>query len=190
MSAVLDIKSGAKVAATALQIASYNELDRNGISEGFTFDEEQHLFTYQDKTVPSTTRILKDMGLYPDYSFVDPYYLTRGSYVHKGTEYFDRGTLDESSLDPEIAPYVEQYTIVKPHFPFEIVGIEVKKVHAQLWYAGIIDRVITGHTNYVLYLTKTSFKLEAVENIRNNFNIFQSALNVYQWRKQNLKEGV
>jgi len=188
--ATLDIKSGVKVPATLLQMGAYWELERNGISEGYTFDEEKHLFTYQDKPVPSTTRILKELNLYPDYSFVDPYYLTRGSYIHKGTEYFDRGTLDESTLDPEIAPYVEQYTIVKPQFPFEIVGIEVKKVHTQLWYAGIIDRVITGHTNYVLYLTKDHFKLEAVENIRSHFNIFQSALNIYNWKSKHLKEAV
>ena len=188
MSSTLDIKSGAKVAATLLQIGSYWELERNGINEDFIFDEENHLFFYQDKPVPSTTHILKTMGLYPDYSFVDPYYLTRGSYIHLGTEYFDKGTLDESSLDPEISPYVEQYALVKPYFPFDIVGIEVKKVHPRLLYAGIIDRVITGNTNYVLYLTKDRYKLEAVQNIRNHFNIFQSALNVYQWKKENMKE--
>ena len=186
--ATLDIKSGAKIAATLLQMGSYWELDRNGTEEGLIFDEERHLFTYENKPVPSTTRILKEMGLYPDYSFVDPFYLTRGSFVHKATEFYDLGTLDESALDPEIAPYIEQYARVKPHFPFDIVGIEVKKVHPRLLYAGIIDRVITGNTNYVLYLTKDRYKLEEVADIRGKFNIFQSALNVYNWRKENIKE--
>lgn len=186
--ACLDIKSGVKIAATALQLGSYWELERNGTDEDLQFDEEHHLFTYKGKSVPSTTQILKAVGLYPDYSFVDPYYLTRGTYIHRAIELYEKGTLDEETLDPEIAPYLEQWKRVRPHFKIEIVGTEVKKVHPQLLYAGIIDDVITGHTNYALYLTKDSYKLEEVKDIRGAFNVFLSALNVLTWKQNNFKE--
>jgi hypothetical protein len=185
--ACLDIKSGAKIAATALQLGSYWELERNGTDEDLQFDAEHHLFTYKGKSVPSTTQILKATNLYPDYSFVDPYYLTRGTYIHRAIELYEKGTLDEERLDPEIVPYLEQWKRVRPQFKFEIIGTEVKLVHPQLLYAGIIDDVITGHTNYALYLTKDSYKLEEIPKIRDQFNYFLSALNVYNWKKQNLK---
>ena len=71
------------------------------------FDEDKHLFTVNGEIIPSVTQILKREGFCPGLDFIDPWYLKRGSYVHKATELFDKGTLNEDSLSHEIMPYLE-----------------------------------------------------------------------------------
>ena len=186
---VLDVKIGVKIPATDLQISAYWGLEREGTTEGLGFNKEGHIFTFNNQILPSVTWILKQMGLTPDYSLIDPFYATRGRYLHRATELYDKDTLDIETLDDEIAPYFEQYIESKKEFPFEIIEIEAKKRHPIHGYAGIIDRIITGNKSYVLYLTKENFKLVEVTNMRHNLNIFLSALNVYRWKEQNLKEA-
>ena len=191
MSAVFDLKSGPHEAYIELQIAAYWELQRNGTEEGLDFTVDSHTFAHNGEVLPSVTRILKDAHLTPEgYLFIDPYYLTRGTYIHTATEYHDKGTLDESDLDPEIVPYLEAYKVFKRDFPGQLTGIEKKLWHPKLKYAGIIDRTIEGHVCYALHLKpgqKVPYKLEEVKDIRGKFNIFQSALNLYNWKSQNLK---
>lgn len=184
---VLDLKSGAKIPATVLQIAAYWELEANGTSEGLEFEADRHVYTFNGQILPSTTGILKEMGLTPDYSMIDPFYAMRGQYVHKATELYDRGTLDEDTVDDEIAPYLEQYRKAKANFPFEIIDIEKMLRHPVYGYTGTIDRTITGNRSYALYLTKNKYKLEEATNLRQNLNTFLSALSVMIWKRQNLK---
>jgi len=185
---VLDLKSGGHIPATVLQIAAYWELETNGVSEGLEFDAEKHIFTFNGQILPSVTGILKHEGLTPDYSMLDPFYALRGSYIHRTTELYNKGTLDEDTIDDEIQPYFEQYKKASKEFPFDIEDIEVKLRHPVYGYAGIIDRTITGNKSYVLYLTKEKYKLEEITNLRGNLNTFLSALSVYNWKKANLRE--
>lgn len=183
--AVLDIKSGVKIPATALQISAYWELERGGTTEELEFEKEEHIFTFNNQILPSVTWILKQMRLTPDYSLIDPFYATRGRYLHRATELYDCNTLDMNTIDDEIQPYFEQYTKAKKEFPFEIIEIEKKLRHLVYSYAGIIDRTITGNKSYVLYLTKEKSKLREATNLRGDLNVFLSALNVLKWRQHN-----
>lgn len=182
--AILDIKIGVKIPATVLQISAYWELDHNGTTTDLEFNEEGHIFTVKGQVLPSVTWILKQTGLTPDYSSIDPFYAIRGRYLHRATELFDKNILDMSTLDDGILPYFEQYIKALAQFPFEIIGVEVRKRHPIYFYAGIIDRLITGNKSYVLYLTKDNFKLEEVKNLRQNLNIFLSALNLMNWKEK------
>lgn len=188
MPANFDIKSGPYEAYIDLQISAYNELERNGTEEGLSFDKEQHSFTGNGEVLPSVTQVLRDNRLTPDfYAMIDPWYLQRGTMIHLACEYYDKGVLDEDTLDPAIIPHVEAYKTFRRDYSGVITGIEKRLWHPSLKYAGIIDRTIEGRICYSLHLKpkqKIPYKLQEVENIRGKFNLFQSALNMTNLRKQ------
>jgi len=188
---VFDIKTGKGNPAINLQLAAYWELDRNGISDGLLFDEEHHIFTLETtgERLPSVTQVLAKEGLSPDYSRVDPWYALRGKYAHKATQLHDNNTLDESTIDPEIMPYLEAYKQFRLEWGKEIIESETRLYHPIYRYAGILDRIIKGNKCYILFLRKDgSYRFEEIKNLRGSLNIFLSALNVLKWKEQNLKE--
>ena len=65
----------------------------------------------------------------------------RGTAVHRATELYDLGTLDEDSLDPIIVPYLEAYKAFRRETGFEPTQIELRLVHPSLGYTGMLDRV-------------------------------------------------
>ncbi len=104
--------------------------------EEFTFTEEGHLYTLNGRRLISVTQALAIV----DIRYKDPWYLQRGQMIHLATEYFDRDELDESSVDPRIAPYVESYIKFRMGTDFEPKLIEQKFYHPQYFYAGRLDR--------------------------------------------------
>ena len=192
MAGVIDKKSGVPSPDQDVQISAYVELLRNGTPEGLTFDEEKHLFTANGEVIPSVTTVLKRMGMTPDWSKISDieWYAQRGTYIHKATELWENGTLDEDSLDPAISGYVDAYKACRRDFPVKVIGQEVRLWHPVLKFAGIIDMVIEGSKHYKLFLKDTGkYKLVEVQNIRAHFNVFVSALNVMRWREANIKEA-
>ena len=190
---VFEIKCGKSNPAIKLQLSAYWELEHNGISEGLLFDEEKHLFTLEStgERLPSVTQVLAKEGLSPNYSWIDPWYSLRGTYIHKATALHDNNNLDESTIDPEIAPYFEAYLKFRKEWAGEIIKIEKRLYHPTWGYAGIIDRVTkTGNTAHILYLRKDgTYRFEPVKDIRHHLNIFLAALTVRKWKEENLKEN-
>ena len=190
MAGVIDKKSGNDSPDIDLQIAGYVELLHNGTPEGLTFEEETHTFTANGKVIPSVTTVLKKAGMTPDYSFVDPWYAQRGTYIHRATELWENGVLDEDTVDPLIAGYVDAYKACRRDFPVMVMAQEVRLWHPVHLYAGIIDMVIEGNKHYKLFLKDTGkYKLVEVQNLRSNLNIFISALNVLNWKSTHCKEN-
>lgn len=72
------------------------------LSRGCTFDEATHAYAMNGRSVPSVTRVL-DHGGATSYDMVRRDILERksviGSLVHMATAFYDKGTLDWSSLD-------------------------------------------------------------------------------------------
>lgn len=208
MPAVIDKKTGVSTPDIDLQISAYVELLRNGTREGLSFDEEHHVFTVKGEMIPSVTTILKKAGLTPDWSAIKgiEWYADRGRYTHQATEMWEKGTLDEDTVDPEIAGYLNAYKSFRSDCPVTVTGQEVMLWHPTYKYAGIIDMVIEGNSHYKLFLRKNGkYKLVEVTNIRGHFNVFLSALvevtgnrteaqkeiariNLEQWRKKNMRE--
>ena len=106
-------------------------------------DETTHLYTLGDRKLISVTQGISIL----DIRWKDPWYLTRGKYIHKATELYDRDELDEDRLDPQIRPYLEAYVKFKSDTGFLVRLIEHKLYHPQYLFAGRIDR--TGILNGV-----------------------------------------
>lgn len=192
MLSVWDIKSGKSEAYIEIQVALYWELVRNGTDEGLCFDKEHHRFTVNGKALPSVTQILRHEGIIPDMKYVTDRGLLRGTYVHSATEYFDNGTLDESTVDEEIKPYLDCYKQFKADYSGKITHAEKRLWHPVYNYAGIVDRITDDKECHILFLQpkiKRQYTFEEIKNIRGALNVGLSALNVYTWKKSNLKEG-
>lgn len=191
MAACYDIKSGKREAYIDIQVALYWELQRAGTDEGLDFDAAKHVFTVKGEVMPSVTFILKHQGIMPDMQFVTDHGLLRGTYVHKTTEWYDKGTLDEDVLDDELKPYLDSYKAFKVDWTGKILHAEKKLWHPVYKYAGIIDRIVEGNQCYILLLTpgkSRPYDLKPVENIRGALNVGLSALNVLKWKQQNQRE--
>ena len=138
MQSVFDLKSGPYEPHIDLQIAAYWELIRNGKAEGLVFDEATHTGKVNGESLLSVTTILRKARMTPEfYNFIDPWYLARGTYVHLATELYDRGRLDEDTVDPEITPYLDAYKVFRGDFGARITGIETRLYHPVYKYFGI-----------------------------------------------------
>ena len=78
-----------------------------------------------------------------DYS--DPWYAERGRMIHLATALYDYGTLDESSLDYRIVPYLEAFKSYREQFPFIETDYPDRNIEIVLGdhvydYAGTLDR--------------------------------------------------
>jgi len=91
--------------------------------------------------LPSVTTILKSVGLI-DTAFYTEEGRERGRAVHLACEYYDQGDLDEDSLDPQIAGYLQAYKKWKATFGYEFTWIEMPMQDKTGVYAGTSDRII------------------------------------------------
>ncbi len=76
------------------------------------FDEEAHLYRLKDgEILSSVTGILKAEGIqkYGPRDSAAEFAMQVGKWVHQAIEWYEKGTLDESSLSPGIALYLESY---------------------------------------------------------------------------------
>ena len=110
------------------------------MSQVLTFDEKEHIYRLGDEILPSVTEVIKGAGLAGDF-MPDPWYLQRGSLVHAASALLDRNDLDESSLDPAIAGYVQGYRNFLKETGFVPEVIEVPRFNPKLMFAGTPDRV-------------------------------------------------
>ncbi len=111
-----------------------------------TFEEKRHKYFWDGQPVVSVTQALSIV----DERWKDPFYLLRGSYVHRATELYDRDELDESSIDPQILPYLNSYRMFLQETDFRPRWIESQHFHPQHKYAGTIDRMGSLNGNQVL----------------------------------------
>lgn len=95
--------------------------------------------------LPRVTAILRDAGLCGDMTFVPQSALDRGTAVHAATHFLDESDLDTSSVDPQVAPYLDGYTKWLAEMRPEILAIEEEVVHPAYGYAGRLDRRIRLH---------------------------------------------
>lgn len=191
MAGIYEIKTGKSNPGIILQVAAQWELLRNGQAEGLLFNADKHIFTIENtgERIPSITQVLKAEGLSPDYSGIDPWYALRGTYAHKATQLHDNNILDESTIDPEITSYMDAYLKFLREWHGEIVETEKQLWHPIYHYAGIIDRVVKGNKCHILYLRKGgTYRFPEVKNLRHYLNVFLSAINVLNWKLENLKE--
>lgn len=111
-----------------------------------TFDPGPHVYRWDGRVVPSVTEILEEAGVI-DYSFIPrdtrEMALERGRLVHLATHYDDEGTLDESTIDPILMPYVEAWRTFRRETGFTPFEIEKRGYNDKQRFAGTIDRIGT-----------------------------------------------
>ncbi len=122
-----------------------------------TFDPEKHIYYWKGKPVPGVSEILKETGQAKDWSAVDPFYRDRGSAVHKAIELWVKGELDETSLDPVIVPYFEQFKAWT--LKENVAGVLLSEnsfYSEEMNFAGTIDLI----ANQCIWDVKCSKKLD------------------------------
>jgi hypothetical protein len=111
-------------------------------------DRETHTYS---NGLPSVTDILRSAGLI-DASWFTPQAWMRGRAVHLACEYYDQGDLDEETIDPEIAGYLEAYKRYRA-----CAGqagnnewIEIPRQDKMGTFAGTPDRVIAARPKGII----------------------------------------
>ena len=104
------------------------------------FDEARHEYRVNGRVTPSVTQVLKAVGLLADYDNLDPFYAERGHAVHAACEFDDKGTLDEESVDEEVAGFLAAWRALKKESG--LVVVEIETVVTGPGYAGRVDRVV------------------------------------------------
>jgi len=87
------------------------------------------------------------------------FYLERGRFIHKATEFFDRGTLNWKTLHPKLVPYVEAYRAFREQVARTVFASEQAVASAKYGYVGRLDRVfadVAGVKGLVLMDIKTT----------------------------------
>lgn len=115
------------------------------------FNSERHEYrTPSGVLVPNVTSILKGAGLIDDTWFTD-YARTRGQAVHLATALYDRGELDETSVDGRITGYLDAWVRFKSDSGFQPHLIEEPVGNENPMYAGTLDRAGTiGEASAIL----------------------------------------
>lgn len=113
------------------------------------FNEAKHQYFIDGQKVPGVNEILKSVGLTKDFAGVDTFYRERGIASHKAIEYFIHGELDEETIDPVCAPYLEGFKKWWATIPVErrkgehsATATEVRLYSEQYGFAGTIDLVL------------------------------------------------
>ena len=106
----------------------------------FEFDPVAHRYTLDGRALPSVTQILRGLD---DFSNVPARVLEkardRGSRVHAACNLDVLGTLDENTVDDEVAPYLAQFRRFLRESGFTPTLTECRVYDDKLWYAGTLD---------------------------------------------------
>lgn len=113
------------------------------------FNAEKHEYRLDGVVIPSVTTIISAVGLY-DFDHVSRETLAvaaeRGIIVHQCIEWYERGTLEISSIDPELRGYFNGYLSAKASeaLPFDADQIEQIVWSERYRYAGTLDQLYGG----------------------------------------------
>lgn len=126
------------------------------------FFEDSHTYKLDGRAVPSVTQAIQAiLPMRP----MDDYYLQRGTAVHRACELYDRGTLDEASVDPEIAPRLEAWKKFRSDFGGEIAMNERRLASKKYQFAGTVDRVFAKGGKLILVDLKNGWYKQSILQI-------------------------
>jgi len=119
--------------------------------------------------LPSVTQVLNAEKIV-DYSMVPAFMLEYkaeiGTEAHRAAELWDRGDLDQNSVDERVLPYLEAWWTFRDASGFEIEQNEQRlwhpepiRYHPHLAYAGTVDRIGLLNGKRVVLEIKTTASL-------------------------------
>lgn len=131
----------------------------------FIFDEAEHRYAIMpgSRHVPSVTQVLEAAGMAPDLSHLDAFYRDRGRAVHRAMALHLVGRLDESTLDPRVAPFVEHGKAWLELVEAEPIAVEFRWVHTRLEYGGTLDLLCASKLGPLIVDWKSTFTDPAYE---------------------------
>lgn len=100
--------------------------------------DSDHIYRLDGKIVDGLTSTIKEAGLIRT---PNPWYGERGSALHLATEFYDKGTLDESTVDPKIQGYLESWKRFSKDQDYTPIEIEYRIVNSVLMVASKVDRI-------------------------------------------------
>ena len=109
-------------------------------NEDLIFNAENHTFEVMGVQRDSVTTMLKKSSMIDDRWFTEQG-RDNGTRRHLLTELFDKGTLDDDSVDLIDVPYLEAWVDCLYQENIDIHEIEVQAYHPHYKYPGIIDRL-------------------------------------------------
>jgi hypothetical protein len=101
--------------------------------------EDSHEYWREGRRLPSVTQVLDACGFYRYFGNGNDDALDRGTVVHQCCELLDLGRLDESTVEPELAGYLDAYREAKRELGLEFLAIEAPL--SGTGYAGTPDRI-------------------------------------------------
>ena len=102
------------------------------------FEDGGHWVTDHGRYLKSVSKILNTVFPLPE---IDPYYLTRGKYVHSACCMIDEKNLDWEALDERFLPYCQAYESFLEMAHPVIEASELIVVMPDFTYGGRLDRV-------------------------------------------------
>ena len=122
------------------------------MTERLTFDSQSHAYRLAGAIVPSVTQVLQVMETFSfgrggsmgerqaDTAMTFQRAREFGSHVHAATDFFDKGVLDEQTLDESLKPYLLGWKNFLRDTGFQVTHSEQQVFHPLLKYAGTLDR--------------------------------------------------
>jgi hypothetical protein len=129
-----------------------------GARELLTFDEASHVYRFMGDVVPGVTQVLKPLC---NFDRVRPEVLEAkadlGRRVHLACQLFDEDDLDESSIEPEVQPYLNAWHKFRHDTGCAVLAVEQRVFEPMFLYAGTLDRVLAFKGEKWLVDLKTCF---------------------------------
>ena len=98
-----------------------------------------HRYLLDGKQIDGLTSTIAEAGLMSNYG--SDWHMDKGTAVHLATELWDKGTLDESTVDPQIQGYLESWKQFRKDQNYTPLHIEFQIYHPQLMVGMKIDRL-------------------------------------------------
>ena len=99
---------------------------------------DQHEYFLGDRKIDGLTASIKEAGLIRGGG---ESYMTRGTAIHLATQFYDKGSLDESTVDSQIHGYLESWKRFRQDQNFTPSHVEWAIYHPEIMVAMTIDRL-------------------------------------------------
>lgn len=192
---IIDIKTGFEMLPyVAIQTSAYENIYSETIKRKDTidlvFDPKDHIYKLNGVVIPSVSQVMQRVGI-SDFSKVPANVLERarlfGTAVHRACELFDRGNLDERSLDSNLWPYLDGWVNFKKDFSLEFIEIEKSIASTIYRVAGTPDRIAKSEKRRriaVLLNEEGTYKITEY-NDKTDWQVFLAALSIVNWKGKN-----
>lgn len=108
--------------------------------EGLTFRAEGHVYEYKGVRCPSVTQVLEQLQYLQGIPWATlEEARERGTHVHQACHLYNQGELDEESVNPALAAYLNQYKRFLSDSGFIVTASELLVYNETMRYAGQLD---------------------------------------------------